>query len=66
MLSRQAQRKGGTGPDPESVQEEADIHNKNKNSYSCYHTQRLPQANKFFHRRDRDIEKAGAISGEFG
>jgi hypothetical protein len=34
MLSRRAQRKGGTGPDPESVQEEADIHNKNMNSYS--------------------------------
>jgi hypothetical protein len=55
MLSRQAQRKGGTGPDPESGQEEADIHNKNMNSYSCY-TQRLPQANKIFHRRDGDTE----------
>jgi len=37
MLSRQAQCKGGTDPDPEAGEKEANIHNMNMNTCSFYY-----------------------------
>ena len=37
MLSRQAQRKRRTDPDPEAIEKEANIHNMNMNRCSYYH-----------------------------